>query len=91
MNNDPKFRSQFNLFTMNKTRLINVVEHLPVNDDLFFEDIYSIKNDDNSNIIVQVITISYLDLISNKQIIAILQSNNATDFGQHLFFFKNCT
>jgi len=91
MKNDPKFRAQLSLFTMNKIRLINVVKNSQVNDEFLFEDIYSINEDPSSPLIIEVITISYLDLVNNKQIIDILNSNNAAEFNQHLFFFENCT
>ena len=93
MKNDPQFRSKFSLFTMNKTRIINVVEaeNLSNNAELLFEDIYSINNDVDSPVLFQVITISYLDLINNKDIMYLLTSENASEFGQHIFYFENCT
>jgi hypothetical protein len=91
MKNDQKFRAQLSLFTMNKIRLINVVENSQVNDEFLFEDIYSINDESSSPLIIEVITISYLDLVNNKQIIDILNSDNAAEFNQHLFFFETCT
>jgi hypothetical protein len=86
---DPIFISKFNLLTMSQTRLIYVVENY--NEESLFDDIYSINNDSTSQLIFQVLTISYLDLVNNKQIIEILQSAKSTEFNQHLFFFENCT
>jgi hypothetical protein len=86
--NDQHFREKLNLFSVNKTRIIHVIENYEEKITKFEGPIYSNNFDLSSPVIIEVITITYQDLINNKQIIEILSSE---EFNQNLFFFEDCT
>jgi hypothetical protein len=90
---DPNFRAKFSLFSLPKTRIIHVIENYKegLETELNHRTINSNFDDQSSPVIIEAIEITYKDLINNKQIIEILNPENASEFNQTLFFFEDCT